>query len=72
MTKLLEQAFAKAAKLPDDEQEVLATRLLTELEGETAFDRAITRSGPQLAKLAEAALVEHRAGQTKPLDPDQL
>ena len=68
MTKLLEQAFAKAAKLPDAEQELLATQLLTELEGETAFDRAIARSGPKLAQLAEAALAEHHAGQTKPLN----
>lgn len=72
MTKLLEQAFAKAAKLSDDEQELLAARLLTEMEAETAFDQAISRSGPKLAQLAEAALAEHRAGQSMPLDPDLL
>jgi hypothetical protein len=72
MTKLLEKAFAKAAKLPDDEQEILASRLLTELESDTAFDLRIARSGPQLGKLAEAALREHRDGQTMPLVPDQL
>ncbi|MFT3883111.1 MAG: hypothetical protein QM703_26100 [Gemmatales bacterium] len=72
MTKLLEQAFAKAAKLPEAEQEVLASRLLTELEDETAFDAAIAQSGDKLAQLAEAALKEHRAGKTKILDPDQL
>ncbi len=31
MTTLLEHAFAKAATLPRDEQEVLASRLLAEL-----------------------------------------
>ncbi|HQR06491.1 MAG TPA: hypothetical protein PLN21_06700 [Gemmatales bacterium] len=72
MTKLLELAFAKAAKLPDAEQELLASRLLTELEDETAFDAAITQSGDKLAQLAEAALREHRAGKTRILDPDQL
>ncbi len=40
MTTLLQQAFAEAAKLPQAEQDLLATRLLAELAAEDDFDRA--------------------------------
>jgi hypothetical protein len=72
MTRLLEQAFAEAAKLPPDEQEVLASRLLAEIAAEDAFDRAIAGSGEKLARLAREALAEHRAGLTQELDPERL
>ncbi len=72
MTKLLEQAFEKASRLPKLEQELLASRLLAELATEDAFDQALARSGDKLAHLAQSALTEHRAGLTKELDPEQL
>lgn len=72
MTRLLEQAFAEAAKLPQAEQELLASRLLAELAAEDAFDRALAESGDKLARLASQALAEHRAGLTQELDPELL
>jgi hypothetical protein len=72
MTTLLQQAFAEAAKLSKEEQDVLAARLLAELQAEDAFDRAIAGSADKLARLAEEALAEHRAGQTEELDPERL
>jgi hypothetical protein len=72
MTKLLEQAFAEAAKLSAAEQELLASRLLAELAAEDEFDRTIARTSDKLARLAEEALAEHRAGLTEELDPDRL
>lgn len=72
MTTLLQQAFAEASKLPADEQELLASRLLAELAAEDDFDRAIAQSGPKLARLAAEALAEHRAGLTRELDPERL
>ena len=72
MTKLLEQAFAKAASLPPAEQDLLASRLLAELAEEDEFDRAIAASSDKLADLARHALAEHRAGKTEELDPDRL
>jgi hypothetical protein len=65
MTTMLQQAFAEASKLPDAEQDLLASRLLAELAAEDAFDRRIAESAGKLAKLAEAALAEHRAGLTE-------
>jgi hypothetical protein len=72
MTTLLQQAFAEAAKLPQAEQDVLASRLLAELAHEDEFDRAIARSSDKLVTLARQALVEHSAGQSEELDPERL
>ena len=72
MTKMLEKAFAEAAKLPEEEQDALAARLLAEIAAEDEFDRAIENRADELSRLANEALAEHRAGTTKPLDPDEL
>ena len=72
MTNLLEQAFNEAAKRTAQEQDLLASRLLAELAAENEFDRAIAKSTDKLARLAQEALAEHRAGLTEELDPDRL
>jgi hypothetical protein len=72
MTALLQQAFAEAAKVPEPEQEVLASRLLAELAGEDDFDRASSRSSKKLAALAREAITERRSGQTEALVPETL
>jgi hypothetical protein len=72
MTTLLRQAFDAAAKLLPAEQDLLASRVLAELAAEDAFDQAIAASGEKLAALAAAALAEHDAGQTEPLDLERL
>jgi len=72
MTTLLQQAFAQASKLPQEEQDVLAARLLTELGAEDEFDRAISRSADRLVALAQKALAEHRSRQSEDLDPGRL
>lgn len=72
MSTLLAKAFAEAAKLPEAEQDVLASRLLAELAAEDDFDRAITGSAHRLVGLAAEALAEHRAGLTEELNPDRL
>ena len=72
MTTLLQQAFAQASKLPQEEQDVLAARLLTELGAEDEFDRAIARSADRLVVLAQKALAEHRSSQSEDLDPGRL
>jgi hypothetical protein len=72
MTTLLEKAFAEAAKKSPEEQDVLAARLLAELAAADVFDRAIAESADKLARLAQEAVAEHRAGKTEVLDPEQL
>jgi hypothetical protein len=72
VTKMLQEAFTKAAELPVAEQDVLAARLFAELAEEDDFDRAIASSSDKLARLAQEALAEHRAGRTQELNPDTL
>jgi hypothetical protein len=72
VTSRLEQAFAKASKLPEAEQDLLASRLLTELDEEDEFDRTLAASADKLARLSTEALGEHQAGLTEELDPDRL
>jgi hypothetical protein len=67
MTELLEKALRKVAKLPPADQDALAAILLAELASEQRWDESFARSQDALAKLAEEALAEHRAGLTKPL-----
>ena len=72
MTTLLQQAFAEASKLSDEEQDLLAARLRAELAAEDDFDRSIACSSDKLAELARQALVEHQRGETQVLDPQSL
>ncbi|MBM4041793.1 MAG: hypothetical protein FJ290_25120 [Planctomycetes bacterium] len=72
MTQLLEQAFAKASRLPDSEQDALASILLSEMESEARWQKSFAESADKLAALAKEALADARAGRTEPLDPDKL
>lgn len=72
MTKALKKAFEAASRLPDQEQDELAAAILEELEADARWEASFARSQDALAKLANEAVEEHRAGRTKPLDPDAL
>ena len=72
MTKLLEQAFTEANKLPADEQDALARFLIEELASERRWTQAFADSQNRLSQLADEALAEHQAGKTQELDPDAL
>ncbi len=68
MTKALKKAFEAASKLPEAEQDALAAAILEELASERRWDELFERSADTLAKLANEALTEDRAGRTRPLD----
>lgn len=72
MTRLLEEAFEEAARLPDAEQDALAQAVLAKLASERRWDQLFAGSTDVLSELADEALAEHRAGRTKLLDPDAL
>ena len=72
MTELLKKAFTEASKLPEAEQDAFARWLLEELASEKCWDEAFAKSEDLLRELADEALAEHRAGKTKPLNPDKL
>lgn len=72
MTRLLKEAFDKASKLPEEEQDTIAALILKEIESEKKWEEIFESSQDVLSKLGEEALAEHRAGKTKRLDPDTL
>jgi hypothetical protein len=72
MTKLLEKAFAEAAKLPEPAQDRIAAHLLQELADDAKWDTSFAASAAQLGQLASAALEEYRAGRTEELGFDEL
>jgi len=72
MTELLEKAMIEAKRLPDSEQDAIATLILKEMQDDTQWDNAFDRSQDLLARLASEALDEDKQGITKDLDPNKL
>jgi hypothetical protein len=72
MGRLLEKVIEETAKLPEPEQEAFAAFMLAELESERRWDELFARSQDVLARMAEEARQEYRAGRTEPLDLDKL
>ena len=68
MTQLLERAFTEASKLPDPEQDAFASLLLAELDSERHWAQAFAGTQDQLGALADEALREFDAGETRPMD----
>jgi hypothetical protein len=72
MTELLEQAFKKASKLTEIEQNALAKWVLGELESAKKWDKAFSGSENVLDILAKEAFQEYKKGKTKPLSLKEL
>jgi len=66
MTGLLEKAFAKAANLPEEEQDELARVLLEDLAAEERWDQAFASSQDELTTLADKAIAEFEQRETRP------
>jgi hypothetical protein len=71
MTQLLERAVNEAARLPETEQDALASLLLEEIASEARWSESFASSQDTLARLADEALAEFHAGRTLPLDPER-
>ena len=67
MTDLLEKALTEVKKLPPSEQDAVAAILLQELAAEQHWGESFGKSQDALEKLAQEALAEYQAGQTKPM-----
>jgi len=72
MTKLLQEAFDQASKLPEADQDALGRILLEELASERRWEDLFAGSQDLLEELADQALAEHDAGRTEKLDPEKL
>jgi len=68
MTELLKKAFEAVSKLPPENQDAIAARMLLELEDEKRWDAAFAGSQDKLARMADEAIKEFKAGRTVPLE----
>jgi aspartate/glutamate racemase len=72
VTQLLEKALAEIHKLSESQQDALASMILEELADERLWEESFARSQDQLAKLAEKALQDIRAGRVRNIGIDEL
>ena len=74
VSQLMEQAIQRARQLPERDQEALASIILQEIEAEERWDELFSRpeSADLLARMADEALAEARAGRARTLDIDEL
>ncbi|MEA1901723.1 MAG: hypothetical protein U9N47_13395 [Thermodesulfobacteriota bacterium] len=72
MTKLLENAFNEASKLPEIEQNVIGRWLLDEIKADKKWEKLFAESEDVLEQLAQEALMEYKKGNTKDLDINKL
>ena len=68
MTQALSAAVACAAKLPDEEQNVLAAILLEEMESEERWSALFADSPNLLERMATEAIQDLQAGRVQPID----
>ncbi|HEY5614521.1 MAG TPA: hypothetical protein VIL52_00730 [Bacteroidota bacterium] len=68
MTKLLEKAVETVNKLPEKEQDAVATIILEEIAVEERWSKIFSESQEKLSFLAKEALEEYKRGDTKPLN----
>lgn len=72
MTRLLEEALSEVQKLPEAEQDAIASLILDELSDERRWQVNFARSQDQLARLAAKVREDIRAGRIRSGGFDQL
>jgi len=68
MTKLLENAFNEASKLPEIEQNVIGRWLLDKIKADKKWEKLFAESEDVLEQLAQEALMEYEKGSLKLTD----
>jgi hypothetical protein len=72
MTKALEEVLRQVSRLPEAEQDALAEAIKAEIGAEKDWGKSFAGSLDVLDRLADEGIAEHRAGRTKPIDPDTM
>ena len=65
MTKLLERAISEISKLPEEEQDALASVIMEEMVAEKQWAESFSDSQDLLAEMAAEAEKEYEAGETR-------
>jgi aspartate/glutamate racemase len=69
MNKMLERAFAEAARLPDAEQQTIASLIFEEVANEREWTKRFATTQDQLGELVRRARDEVARGDVFPYDP---
>jgi hypothetical protein len=72
MSNLLDEAYAAAKELPEDEQEMIGAVLLEEIDADRRWEELFAKPSDVIERMGEKALEDYRLGRTLPLDPDTL
>ena len=66
MSKLLDEAYAAAKELPEQEQEAIGAWLLAEIDADRKWDELVAQPSDVIERMADKAEEEHRRGRTGP------
>lgn len=69
MNRLLKEAIAEAERLPEDEQETIASLILEEVNAERGWDERFAKTQDKLAAMARRAREQIARGEVFPFDP---
>jgi hypothetical protein len=74
VTRLMEQAIARASQLPQEGQDAIASIILREIEAEARWDElfADPKSADLLSRMADEAMAEVQSGRVRNLDLNDL
>jgi hypothetical protein len=72
MTQLLQQALSEMQKLPESQQDAIASIILQEIADERLWDESFANSQNQLAAMAQKARADIAAGRVISGGFDQL
>jgi hypothetical protein len=72
MTQLLERALIEIKKLPEPEQDAIASLILDELADEESWQKSFARSQDPLARVAAKVREDVRTGRVEAEGFDQL
>ena len=72
MSPLLDQAVAKAGKLPSAQQDAIAAFILEEIEDDRLWDEALARAPGKMTALAARAEEQVKAGRCRTAGFDEL
>jgi hypothetical protein len=72
MSNLLDEAYAAAKQLSEEEQEAIGEELLAEIEAIRRWNELLAQPSEVIERMADRALENHRLGRTLPLDPENL
>ena len=68
MSTLLEKALEQVVALPEDEQDVIASQILSSLADDDAWKRRFAEKRDLIRRMAREALEEDERGETRRLD----